>query len=302
MPQTQNRLYLKLKTDRPAVLCSGKTRLINLTDKCLHTVLCRAAAVLFFATCFLAGNTLWSADRAISASFSGPCYFRLPGFHSFVLQNGSCSMPEGTLITVRPDVEMPTATGSCLLVGSYTVTMLPGATVKAVKRGFIPLSGRFVFNGAGDETLIFLNRVFELHYRSGELLLEITPDDGIFIAMRNKGDAFVKDLQRSIYDLKPGQELHFPLFGKTKLKKRLSGFWEDPPTGFSAARRRPEPVSMSDDEEVDEESEDDNSNDVDQDSANDREKDSEEADSIPKKVVDSENDHGSGVDSRPVED
>lgn len=185
----------------------------------------------------------------VAASFSGPCYFRLPGFHSFVFQNGADSIPEGTLVTVRPDVQNPVASESRLMVGSYTVTLLPGATFKAMRRGFVPLSGRFMFEGEGNEALIFTTRSFELHYKHGRLLLEITPDDGTFIALRNKGDVFVKALNRQIYDLAAGNELYFPLFGAAKLKKRMSGFWDDPPTGFSSARRRPELASSFEDEE-----------------------------------------------------
>jgi len=185
--------------------------------------------------------------------FSGPCYFRLPGYHSFVLQNDANSMPLDTLVTVRPDVQSSLATDSQLLVGSYTITLLPGATFKIISRGFAPLAGRFLFAGEGDDPLIFVTRAFELHYKSGGLMLEITPDEGTYIAMRDKGDAFVKDLRRQVYDLKPGQEIYFPLFGEAKLKKRLSGFWEDPPTGFSAARVNAGRVSAEEYSESDEE-------------------------------------------------
>lgn len=199
---------------------------------------------------FLA-KTLLAASP--TPSFAGPCYFRLPGFRSFVMQNDFSEVPDGTLAVVRPDVQNPMATETKLLVGSYTVIMLPGASLKVLAKGFVPLAGRFVFAGEGDEPLLFRTRAFELYYRGGNLFLEITPDQGTFIALRNKGDVFVKGLNRDIYDLEPGQEVHFPLFGAAKLKKRLSGFWSDPPTGFSSARRRPDSTSLSDADAVDSE-------------------------------------------------
>ncbi|PKL42754.1 MAG: hypothetical protein CVV41_12025 [Candidatus Riflebacteria bacterium HGW-Riflebacteria-1] len=229
---------------RPSHNCSLNAVFRRLRADCLLAVLLAVFLLATFPAC--------SAENIVAAALTGPCYFRLPGFHSFVFQNGADSVPEGTLVTVRPDVQNPVASKSCLIVGSYTVTLFPGATFKAMRRAFIPLSGRFMFDGEGAETLIFTTRAFELHYRSGRLLLEITPDDGTFIALRNKGDVFVKAINRRIYDLEAGHELHFPLFGAAKLKKRLSGFWEDPPTGFSAARRRPEPASSSDDDDEDE--------------------------------------------------
>lgn len=196
--------------------------------------------VLLFST-----GVAQSAELQTSVSFVGPCYFRLPGFRSFVLQYDYAGAPLDTLAAVRPDVQNPLATDSKMLVGSYTVTMLPGASLKLSARGFVPLAGRFVIAGEGDKPLVFVSRFYELYYRSGLLLLEVTPDDGTYIVLRNKGDVFVKGLNRSIFDLAAGQEVHFPLFGQARLKNRMSGFWNDPPTGFSAARRRPDSTSMS---------------------------------------------------------
>lgn len=243
--------YLKsqsIRVDKPIVRCFNYNNSLIAAMCQLPTICLRAVLLITF---FLATIPSWAAEKNVAVSFSGPCYFRLPGFHSFVFQDGADSVPEGTLVTVRPDVQNPVASESRLMVGSYTVTLLPGATFKAMRRGFVPLSGRFLFDGEGNEALIFTTRSFELHYKRGRLLLEITPDDGTFIALRNKGDVFVKALNRHIYDLAAGNELHFPLFGAAKLKKRLSGFWDDPPTGFSSARRRPELASSSDDEDDD---------------------------------------------------
>lgn len=218
-----------------------------------------------FAACLLVlalfpVSSAFADEKTDSVSFVGPCYFRLPGFRNFVLQQDFVGVPLETLVAVRPDVQHPLATDSKMLVGSYTVIMLPGASIKLSSRGLIPLAGRFIISGEGKEPLVFAGRAFELYYRSGRLLIEVTPDDGTFIALRNKGDAFVKSLNRSVYDLEAGQEVHFPLFGQAKLKKRMSGFWNDPPTGFSAARRRPDSTSMSekdaDDDEEDDSSED----------------------------------------------
>lgn len=215
----------------------------------------RVFAIMFFLSFFFIPAELAAAKAIEGVVFSGPCYFRLPGYHSFVLQDGIDSVLKGTLITVRPDVNSPTATESKLLQASYTVTLLPGASLKVTQRGFVPLTGRFIFAGEGEEAMIFVTRSFELHYRKGRLLLEITPDEGTFMALRNKGNVFVKALNRQVYDLEPGHEVHFPLFKPAKLKKRLSGFWDDPPTGFSSARRRSDLASMPESEDEDSEEE-----------------------------------------------
>ena len=215
-----------------------------------------ATSLLTVALIFVAGM-LHAGEPTKPASFAGPFYFRLPGFRSFVLQHDFSGVPLDTLVAVRPDVHNPLATDARMLVGSYTVTMLPGASLKLTARGFVPLAGRFIFSGEGDEPLVFASRAYELYYNSGRLLLEVTPDDGTFIALRNKGDAFVKALNRQIFDLAAGQEVYFPLFGEAKLKKRLSGFWSDPPTGFSAARRRLDSTSSAEEdaEEAEEDAE-----------------------------------------------
>ena len=203
---------------------------------------------LLLALFILFAAILPASEQIPSISFAGPCYFRLPGFRSFVLQHDFSEVPVDTLVTVRPDVNNPLATDSRLLVGSYTVTMLPGAVLKISARGFVPLTGRFVFAGEGDRAIVFASRAYELYYKSGRLLLEVTPDDGTFIVLRGKGDAFVKGLNRRIYDLEAGQEIHFPLFGEAKLRNRPGGFWNDPPTGFSSARRQPDSVPLSEDD------------------------------------------------------
>lgn len=202
-----------------------------------HRTVFRCLCLVFSVVFGILANMVIAAEKpAESIFFSGPFYFRLPGYRNFVLQSDCPAVPVNTLVAVRPDVNNPMASSSQLLIGSYTVRMLPGASMKMADRGIVPLSGRFLFSGEGSEPLVFISRYYELRYRRGSLLIEVTPDSGTYIALRGKGDVFVKAFDRRIYDLKANQELFFPLFGSARLSKRLSGFWSDPPTGFAAAR------------------------------------------------------------------
>lgn len=195
--------------------------------------------VLVVFLCFFAILCEGSRDGiAETARFEGICYIRLPGFRNYILQENISNPPEGSFITIKPSVESPIATQSVMLIGSYSMIMYPGAVLRINEKSSTPITGRFVISGRGEEPFILISRYFELQFFDGEVMIEVTPDNGTYIAMPKKGDAFVKDLYRNVYDLKSRNELYFPLFGESKLSKRLSSFWQDAPTAFSVIRRK----------------------------------------------------------------
>ncbi len=169
--------------------------------------------------------------------FEGNFFARFPGEKKFVVATESASLTEGTIIIVRPDVKQPLASGSHLIIGSHTVTLFPGSSARLTRGGLYPLSGRLEINTELPSSPIFIHgKKFFLQYQNGHLMLEVTPDSGTYLVMRNKGQAFVKDLDRQIVELETDQEIYFPIFGAMKKNSRQSSFWNLAPTGFSAAR------------------------------------------------------------------
>ena len=142
--------------------------------------------------------------------------------------------PAGSLLTVRSSFENPVATNSELLVGSHTVTFYPGATVRLLENGLYPISGRLtIMSQPASEPLNLLAQRFSGAILSGNLLIEVTPDEGTYIAMKKKGSAWFKDRARKIFELKNTGQLHFPLFGETVDQPELSGLWSLPPSSFA---------------------------------------------------------------------
>lgn len=180
--------------------------------------------------CFAHEQALPSA-----VELKGEFVIRLPEATAFVSQKQIDTLPENTIAAVMPNPDCPLASSSVILLASRTICLYPGASIKICKSFFVPITGRFAVSGEGDLPITIANRYFELKHTSGEALIEITPDNGLYIAMcSKKGNAFVRCQNRKIYDLNKKSELFIPLFGKPKLINRLSGFWAGPPSGFSA--------------------------------------------------------------------
>lgn len=164
-------------------------------------------------------------------------YLRVPGQTEFSLYKSGDTICPNSLITVKPLAKDSLATDAAILIGSHSLTLLPGSTLRILADGIYPLLGRFEINSeTASEPLMIVSRRFTGGYGSGKLLIEATPDNGVFVAMRNKGDAWFKDSYRKIFQLQAGQQLHFPLFGETLQKEGLDGFWAFQPAGFGLLR------------------------------------------------------------------
>lgn len=170
---------------------------------------------------------------------TGECYIREPGQVNFSLPISGNNLSVNTIVTVKSDVSHSMATCSTVLLGSHTLILFPGSTVRLLAEGIYPLAGRFELNTASSSESLQINtRKFSAAYNFGNLLVEVTPDSGTYAALRNKGDVWFKDSARKIFQLQPGQQLLFPLFGETIEQDRLSGFWTASPTSFAAVRPR----------------------------------------------------------------
>ena len=69
-------------------------------------------------------------------------------------------------------------------------------------------------------------------YSYGNFLIEVTPDNGVFFALKNKGSAWVKDVNRKVFELKQGQQIQVPLFGSSVLRNHVEAFWGKEPSSF----------------------------------------------------------------------
>ena len=141
------------------------------------------------------------------------------------------------IYAVRNDINFPLATDTFFFSASSTMTLFPGAVIKFDKYGFKPLAGRIQISGDDlRDRFIVRNRKFELLIEKGNVLIEVTPDEGTFIAVRDETSGIVKTFDRKIIELENASEIHFPLFGREKVSRRLSSFWESAPSSFSALR------------------------------------------------------------------
>lgn len=189
--------------------------------------------LVFFLSVLLTANAITYELPEIDGNF----FARFPGKKKFVAATDSVSLIENTIILVRPDVRQPLASDSQLIIGSHSITLFPGSSARLTRGGLYPLSGRLEIKTELPSAPIYIHgKKFFLQYESGHLMIEVTPDSGTYLVMRNKGQAFVKDLDRQIVELETDQEIYFPIFGTMKINSRQSSFWSLAPTGFSAAR------------------------------------------------------------------
>ncbi|GAB4275576.1 MAG: hypothetical protein Kow0029_16870 [Candidatus Rifleibacteriota bacterium] len=134
------------------------------------------------------------------------------------------------MLTVPAELKNPVATDSFVLLASTTITIFPGSIIKYDKGIFVPLMGRFIVSAEKEtEPLIFRGSRFYCEYHSGEMAIEITPKNHVYIAMSGYGTAWVKDSDRKIFNFQPGTEVHLPPFAHTEVQERLSGLWSQPP-------------------------------------------------------------------------
>ncbi len=166
-------------------------------------------------------------------TIEGNIFLRMPGALEYDWFPSNTKIPEHTLGYVAPDSNNPLATDSYITIGSHSIIVYPSATFRLAKTGIIPLSGRFEFNSQEGKQFITINtRKAVGEYRSGNLLIEVTPESGIFIAMRGKGDAWFKDNFLTIHEFKNDAEICCPPYAKTIVSRRVSSIWNNPPQTF----------------------------------------------------------------------
>lgn len=166
-------------------------------------------------------------------TIQGKYFIRLPDSSRFSENPVDERIPDGSIVSI-PKVR--NASTSILLLNGHKVVLYPGATFKWRKTVLTPLSGRFEFSseeGSGFDSVNIATKNCNAGYKYGRFLIEATPDNGVFFAMRNSGSAWIKDIYRNVFELKAGQQIHIPLFGQAVSKNRLEAFWGKESSSFA---------------------------------------------------------------------
>ena len=177
---------------------------------------------------------LWFTHNLFSASLpfdiEGDYLIRLPG-SSRAVHNDKKVFPNNAIYSV-PNEEK--ASDTLLLLEGHRIKLYPGSSFKFSKGLLIPLVGRFEFSSSDSEanSINIAANNCNAAYTYGHFLIEATPDNGVFFAMKSKGSAWVKDISRKVYDLRQGQQIHVPLFGNSVLKSHVESFWGKKPSSF----------------------------------------------------------------------
>ena len=184
--------------------------------------------VLFALMLLLIASKLFSASLPIE--IDGDYQIRLPDSGRYV-SDKSGKFPDNVIITI-PNKNIASTT--FLILDGHKVRLYSGASFKISKGSFIPLIGRFEFS-SDDEDLNTINIIANncnAAYTFGHFLIEVTPDNGVFFAMKSKGSAWVKDVYRKVYELKPGQQVQVPLYGSSVSRNHVESFWGKNPSSF----------------------------------------------------------------------
>lgn len=199
-------------------------------------IICAALVLLSF---FWSVFSLYASSLPDQLTLTPGFYLRSPGSVGFRLPEDGQPVESGSILTVKSSFTSPLATETKIICGSHTISFFPGATVKILADGLQPLSGRIeILSEAALEPLAIRTAKFSGEISDGHLLLEVTPDNGTYVAMRSSGTAWFKDRSRKIFELENGHELHFPLFGPAIEMPVFSGFWSDNPSSFSSVRKK----------------------------------------------------------------
>ena len=188
----------------------------------------KTCKLLFFLLLFCLPLKLLAAN--LSVEIIGDFLLRVPGSSSYI-KSELKSFPEDSIFSI-PDLE--NASSSTLIIDGQNIKLFPGTVFKVTKDYLLPLAGRFEFNNEDSEanTINVVANNCNAGYVYGHFLIEVTPDNGVFFALKNKGNAWVKDISRKVYVLKQGQQLQVPLFGNTVLKRSVDYFWGKAPSSF----------------------------------------------------------------------
>lgn len=169
---------------------------------------------------------------SLPISIEGEHMIRLPGSSRYIKDTFQ-KLPDNVIVSI-PDLE--TASSTSAIVDGHTIKLYPGVTFKISKGMFIPLTGRFEFSPE-DTATTSINIVAHncnAGYKSGHFLIEATPDNGTFFALKDNGSVWIKDISRNVFELKSGQQIHIPMFGNAILKPRLEAFWGKEPSSFNS--------------------------------------------------------------------
>ena len=145
---------------------------------------------------------------------------------------------ENDVVFVPPDSNNPLATDSVILLNKHKVVIYPASSVKILKNGFVPLSGRVELSNEDESLpgLKFESRKYVGEYIYGNFKIEVTPDSGTYFAMSGEGYAWIKDRDRKTIEFKRNTELYFPLYGNFTTSRTLSSFWNERPSNFGKIR------------------------------------------------------------------
>ena len=176
----------------------------------------------------LFGSELFSASLPLT--IEGEYLIRLPSSTKYI-RSTLKSFPDNIICSIPND---RSASDTLLILDGHRVKLYPGASFKISKGAFIPLLGRFEFSTSDDDenTINIIANNCNAAYNFGHFLIEATPDNGVFFAMKSKGSAWVKDLYRKVYELKQGQQVQIPIFGQSISKNHLEAFWGKAPSSF----------------------------------------------------------------------
>lgn len=180
--------------------------------------------------CFFLLFTVALSAKSLEYSISGDYMVRLPG-SSVYIKSTLSNFPNNTIFSI-PDINV--ASCSSLLLEGHQIKLYPGTVFKFNKECFVPLAGRFEFSTDDNESTpinIVANNC-NAGYISGHFFIEVTPDNGVFFVLKNKGSVWIKDINRKVFELKQGQQVHVPLFGDSVFKNRVDSFWGKPPSSF----------------------------------------------------------------------
>lgn len=189
----------------------------------------------------LSSNYLFAQTQdSVEIEFTGTIKARFPQRVRFEqLATSTTTIPAGTMLCLSPSFLSPLASDTVVKVFGHNIRFFPGALMSVDNHFLKPVTGRFHFhsNLASFPVKIAARR-YSGEYSSGDFWLEVTADNGTFMAMTDKGQMWVKDEYRRVIELKPSQEIHVPLFGETVITERLTSRWELPPEGFAVTETR----------------------------------------------------------------
>lgn len=186
-----------------------------------------------FLVSFFVLLSYWEVSAAsIPLSIEGEYLIRFPGSSSYTKDNTS-DFPENAIISI-PDKKYSEPVNSVL--DGCSLKLYPGVSFRISKGYFLPLTGRFEFisNAIATKSINIIGSNYNAGYMNGHFLIEVTPDNGVFFALKDKGIAWVKDSARKVFSLKNGQQVHIPMFGAGVIKNRLESFWGKAPSSYGA--------------------------------------------------------------------